>query len=139
MVSDNVTEVLLEMTVKDVCEEFGITADTLRYYERVGAIPKVARTKGGIREYDAEAIGWVRNAVCLRKAGVSVEAIAEYVRLFEMGDGTLKDRLELLIGERNGLKTQLDELTAAVELLDWKISRYREAVKTGVLSWEKNE
>ncbi|MBQ1683961.1 MAG: MerR family transcriptional regulator [Clostridia bacterium] len=127
------------MTVKDVCEEFGITADTLRYYERVGAIPKVARTKGGIREYDAEAIGWVRNAVCLRKAGVSVEAIAEYVRLFEMGDGTLKDRLELLIGERNGLKTQLDELTAAVELLDWKISRYREAVKTGVLSWEKNE
>lgn len=129
----------MEMTVKDVCEEFGITADTLRYYERVGAIPKVARTKGGIREYDAEAIGWVRNAVCLRKAGVSVEAIAEYVRLFEMGDGTLKDRLELLIGERNGLKTQLDELTAAVELLDWKISRYREAVKTGVLSWEKNE
>ena len=129
----------MEMTVKDVCEEFGITADTLRYYERVGAIPKVARTKGGIREYDAEAIGWVRNAVCLRKAGVSVEAIAEYVRLFEMGDGTLKDRLELLIGERNGLKAQLDELTAAVELLDWKISRYREAVKTGVLSWEKNE
>lgn len=129
----------MEMTVKDVCEEFGITADTLRYYERVGAIPKVARTKGGIREYDVEAIGWVRNAVCLRKAGVSVEAIAEYVRLFEMGDGTLKDRLELLIGERNGLKAQLDELTAAVELLDWKISRYREAVKTGVLSWEKNE
>ncbi|MBR4635464.1 MAG: MerR family transcriptional regulator [Clostridia bacterium] len=127
------------MTVKDVCEEFGITADTLRYYERVGAIPKVARTKGGIREYDAEAIGWVRNAVCLRKAGVSVEAIAEYVRLFEMGDETLKDRLELLIGERNGLKTQLDELTAAVELLDWKISRYQEAVETGVLSWEKNE
>lgn len=129
----------MEMTVKDVCEEFGITADTLRYYEKVGAIPKVARTKGGIREYDAETIGWVRNAVCLRKAGVSVEAIAEYVRLFEMGDGTLKDRLELLIGERNGLKAQLDELTAAVELLDWKISRYREAVKTGVLSWEKNE
>lgn len=129
----------MEMTVKDVCEEFGITADTLRYYERVGAIPKVARTKGGIREYDAEAIGWVRNAVCLRKAGVSVEAIAEYVRLFEMGDETLKDRLELLIGERNGLKTQLDELTAAVELLDWKISRYQEAVETGVLSWEKNE
>lgn len=129
----------MEMTVKDVCEEFGITADTLRYYERVGAIPKVARTKGGIREYDAEALGWVKNAVCLRKAGVSVEAIAEYVRLFEMGDGTLKDRLELLIGERNGLKAQLDELTAAVELLDWKISRYREAVKTGVLSWEKNE
>ena len=127
------------MTVKDVCEQFGITADTLRYYEKVGAIPKVARSKGGIREYDEEALGWVRNAVCLRKAGVSVEAIAEYVRLFEMGDETLRDRLELLVGERDGLKAQLDELTAAVELLDWKISRYREAVKTGVLSWDKNE
>lgn len=127
------------MSIKDVCEKYGITADTLRYYEKVGAIPKIARTHGGKREYDEEALGWVGNAVCLRKAGVSVEAIAEYVRLFEMGDETLKDRLELLSKEREGLKAQLDELTAAVELLDWKISRYREAVETGVLNWEKND
>ena len=127
------------MTIKDVCERFGITADTLRYYEKVGAIPKVARSSGGIREYDDEALSWVQNAVCLRKAGVSVEAIAEYVRLFNMGDETIKDRLALLLSERKELGKQLAELTEAVDLLDWKISRYRKAVETGVLTWDKEE
>ena len=127
------------MTIKDVCETFGITADTLRYYEKVGAIPKVARSSGGIREYDDEALNWVHNAVCLRKAGVSVEAIAEYVRLFNMGDETIKDRLALLLSERKELGKQLAELAEAVELLDWKISRYRKAVETGVLTWDKEE
>ena len=127
------------MTIKDVCERFGITADTLRYYEKVGAIPKVARSSGGIREYDDEALSWVQNAVCLRKAGVSVEAIAEYVRLFNMGDETIKDRLALLLSEREELGKQLAELTEAVDLLDWKISRYRKAVETGVLTWDKEE
>ena len=127
------------MTIKDVCERFGITADTLRYYEKVGAIPKVARSSGGIREYDDEALNWVHNAVCLRKAGVSVEAIAEYVRLFNMGDETIKDRLALLVSEREELGKQLAELTEAVDLLDWKISRYRKAVETGVLTWDKEE
>ena len=127
------------MTIKDVCERFGITADTLRYYEKVGAIPKVGRSQGGIREYDDEALSWVQNAVCLRKAGVSVEAIAEYVRLFNMGDETIKDRLELLLSEREELGKQLAELTEAVDLLDWKISRYRKAVETGVLTWDKEE
>ena len=127
------------MTIKDVCERFGITADTLRYYEKVGAIPKVGRSQGGIREYDDEALSWVQNAVCLRKAGVSVEAIAEYVRLFNMGDETIKDRLALLVSERAELGKQLAELTEAVDLLDWKISRYRKAVETGVLTWDKEE
>ena len=127
------------MTIKDVCEKFGITADTLRYYEKVGAIPKVARSSGGIREYDDEALNWVHNAVCLRKAGVSVEAIAEYVRLFNIGDETIKDRLALLVSEREELGKQLAELTEAVGLLDWKISRYRKAVETGVLTWDKEE
>ena len=125
------------MTIKDVCERFGISADTLRYYEKVGAIPKVNRSQGGIREYDDEALSWVQNAVCLRKAGVSVEAIAEYVRLFNMGDETLKARLDLLSKEREALGKQLNELTEAVNLLDWKISRYKAAVETGVLSWDK--
>lgn len=125
------------MTIKDVCERFGISADTLRYYEKVGAIPKVGRSQGGIREYDDEALSWVQNAVCLRKAGVSVEAIAEYVRLFNMGDETLQARLDLLSNEREALGRQLDELTEAVNLLDWKISRYQAAVETGILTWDK--
>ena len=52
------------MTIKEVCEKYDITADTLRYYERVGVIPPVTRTAGGIRNYREEDIGWVENAIC---------------------------------------------------------------------------
>ena len=53
------------MTIKEVCKQFDISADTLRYYERVGVIPKVKRTKGGIRDYSEEDISWVENAICM--------------------------------------------------------------------------
>ena len=56
-----------------------------------------------------------------------------------MGDETIKDRLALLVSERAELGKQLAELTEAVDLLDWKISRYRKAVETGVLTWDKEE
>ena len=129
----------MSMSIKEVCEKFDITPDTLRYYERIGVIPEVERTPGGTRRYDVEAIGWVNNAVCMRKAGVSVEAIAEYVRLYRMGDETLQARLDLLSGEREKLLRQQEELKATIELLNYKISRYEEAVITGVLSWDKKE
>lgn len=58
------------MTIKEVCEQYGITADTLRYYERIGVIPAVRRTKGDAREYDAESLHWVESAIFMRSAGV---------------------------------------------------------------------
>ena len=61
------------MTIKEVCEKFDITADTLRYYERVGVTPPVSRTAGGIRDYREEDIAWVENAICFRDAGMPVE------------------------------------------------------------------
>ena len=57
------------MTIKEVCEKYDLTPDTLRYYERVGVIPEVGRTKGGIRDYSEQDIKWVENAVCMRSAG----------------------------------------------------------------------
>ena len=58
------------MTIKEVCEKYGITADTLRYYEKVGVIPTVGRTKGGKRDYSEQDIAWVENAICMRNAGL---------------------------------------------------------------------
>ena len=63
------------MTIKEVCEKYELTPDTLRYYERVGVIPEVHRTKGGIRDYTEEDEKWVENAVCMRSAGVPVEML----------------------------------------------------------------
>ena len=84
------------MTIKEVCEKYDITADTLRYYERVGVIPTVTRTAGGIRDYQESDIGWVENAICFRDAGMPVEMLIEYVRLFQEGDSTIDARAALL-------------------------------------------
>ena len=127
------------MTIKEVCEKYDITADTLRYYERVGVIPEVSRTKGGIRNYTEEDIAWVENAICMRSAGVPVEMLIEYVRLFQEGDGTFKARRDLLAEARSEIQEQLDRITETARLLDYKISRYEEAIKTGVLSWDKDK
>ena len=127
------------MTIKEVCEKYDITADTLRYYERVGVIPTVSRTKGGIRDFSERDLSWVENAICMRNAGVPVEMLIEYVRLFQEGNGTFKARRDLLAEARSEIQEQLDRITETARLLDYKISRYDEAIKTGVLSWDKDE
>ena len=125
------------MTIKEVCKQFDISADTLRYYERVGVIPKVKRTKGGIRDYSEEDISWVENAICMRSAGVPVEMLIEYVKLYQEGDNTLEARRDLLIEARVEVQKKIDQYVETLNKLNFKISRYEEAVKTGVLSWEK--
>lgn len=125
------------MTIKEVSEKYGLSQDTLRYYEKIGVIPPVTRTSGGIRNYTEKDIGWVENAVCMRNAGLPVEVIAEYCRLFSMGDSTIGARLELLTEQRKKLIEQKEQLEAEISRLDYKIGRYKIAVKTGVLSWEK--
>ena len=97
------------MTIRQVCARYGLTQDTLRYYEKTGAIPRVKRSASGVRDYDAEALGWVENAVCMRSAGVPVERIAEYVRLFQAGDSTIAARRDLLAEGREGLLAQLEK------------------------------
>ncbi|MFR8169449.1 MAG: MerR family transcriptional regulator [Marvinbryantia sp.] len=124
------------MTISEVSQKYGLSQDTLRYYEKAGMIPPVHRTLGGLRDYTDEDCGWVELAKCMRSAGVQVEAIAEYVRLAQQGDKTLADRCQLLKEQRVQLAGQLQSIEAAMERLDYKISRYEEAVKTGVLHWD---
>ena len=125
------------MTIKEVSEKYGISQDTLRYYEKIGAIPPVTRTAGGVRNYTEADIGWVENAVCMRSAGLPVDVIAEYCRLYSMGDSTISARLKLLADQRQKLIAQKEQLEAEIARLDYKIERYEIAEKTGVLSWEE--
>ena len=89
------------MTIKEISEKYHITADTLRYYERVGMIPPVTRTAAGIRDYGLKDESWVSLAICMRSAGLPVEAMIEYVKLFQQGDKTIPARLQLLVEQRN--------------------------------------
>ncbi|MDD7281929.1 MAG: MerR family transcriptional regulator [Erysipelotrichaceae bacterium] len=127
------------MTIKEVCEKYGISADTLRYYERVGVIPKVTRTSSGIRNYTQDDLKWVENAICMRSAGVPVEMIVEYVRLFQTGDETFKQRCDLLKEARKEVEIAKKKYDDELERLNYKIAKYEEACKTGILVWDKKE
>ena len=115
------------MTIREVSEKYGISQDTLRYYERIGMIPEVTRTASGIRNYQPEDLGWVELAICMRGAGLPVEALIEYVKLCQKGDATIPARLQLLQEQKVHLKEQKQQLEAAMDKLDYKISRYEEA------------
>ena len=126
------------MNIKEVSEMLGISPDTLRYYERVGAIPPITRTPGGVRDYSERDLANIHQTVCFRNAGLSIEALVEYRRLCDRGDSSLSERLQLLTAEREKLLRQQRQLEEALNRLNYKIARYEVAVETGSLSWEKN-
>src|SRR5699024_10724505 len=109
------------MTIAEVCRKYDISADTLRYYERIGLIPPVPRTKSGIRNYDEESCGWIELMICMRKAGVQIEALIEYVTLFKEGDKTLKAREAILIEQRDKQLEKMKEIQASLDRLNHKI------------------
>lgn len=125
------------MTIKDVSQKYNISQDTLRYYERVGMIPSVTRTLSGIRDYQEGDLRWVELALCMRSAGLPVEAMIEYVRLYQEGDSTIPARLQLLMEQREILIEQRKQIDATLDRLNYKIARYEVAAKTGRLSWEE--
>lgn len=116
------------MSIAEVSKLYSISADTLRYYERIGLLPHVKRNKSGIRDYDEEACRWIELMVCMRKAGVQIEALIEYVVLFEQGDETLDARKQLLIEQREKLREKMMDMQASIERLDNKIDRYEQGL-----------
>ena len=123
------------MTIKEVSELTGLTSDTLRYYERVGMVPKVTRTSGGIRNYQEEDLQWVELAKCMRSAGLPVEVMIEYLKLYRQGDETIAARLELLKEQMEVLEEQRKSIEETMNRLSYKIERYEVAVETGKLEW----
>lgn len=125
------------MTIKEVSEKYGISGDTLRYYEKIGMIPPVTRTAGGIRNYTETDLSWIELVLCMRNAGLPIEAIIEYVRLYRMGDSTFAARLSLLRNQRTALIAQKERIDEMLNRLNYKIARYEVAVETGELTFNK--
>jgi DNA-binding transcriptional MerR regulator len=116
------------MKIAEVSDRYGISVDTLRYYERVGLFPPVHRTNNGIRDYDQLDIKRVEFIKCMRSAGLPVEVLIEYVRLYQQGDRTIEARKEILKEQREILAVKLADLQKTLELLDHKIDVYEKAI-----------
>lgn len=118
------------MTITEVSKQFDLTPDTLRYYERIGLIPPVPRNKSGVRDYDENSCRWIQLMKCLRKAGVQIEALIEYVALFQKGDETVDARKGILIEQRNQLLDKLEDIKETINILNRKIDRYEDGLMT---------
>lgn len=112
------------MTIAEVSKQYNISADTLRYYERIGLIPPVNRNKNGIRDYTDEDYKWVDFIKCMRSAGLPIEVLIEYVTLFRQGNSTIEARKEILIEQRGILEEKINFMTATLERLNYKIDNY---------------
>ena len=118
------------MTIAEVSKKYDISADTLRYYERIGLIPPVPRTKSGIRDYDEVSCGWIELMKCMRAAGVQIEALIEYVALFQQGDATVDARKAILIEQRDQLIERMEDMQRSLDRLNYKIERYEQGLMT---------
>ncbi len=116
------------MRIAEVVEEYGLSADTLRYYERIGLLRPVRRNASGVRDYGEEDCARISFVKCMRGANVSIEALIEYMQLFDEGDSTLEARRQILIEQRDAARERLQRIQAGLDRLDYKIAHYDELI-----------
>ena len=116
------------MKIAEVSEKYGLSVDTLRYYERVGLIPPVRRNEGGIRDYDELDLRRVDFIKCMRGAGLPIEVLIEYMELVQQGDKTIEARKEILIEQRDLLAARMAEMQKTLDLLNHKVEVYERAI-----------
>lgn len=116
------------MKIAEVSEHYGISADTLRYYERIGLLPPVNRSESGIRDYNEIDIRRVEFIKCMRSAGLPIEVLIEYVAMVQQGDQTIEARKEILKEQRAQLAARMAEMQKTMDLLDHKIEVYEKTL-----------
>ena len=116
-------------SIQDVSKKTGLSAHTLRYYEKEGLLSHVERTPGGFRQYtdeDMEALGLI---CCLKNTGMSLQEITRFVNLTHEGDQTLRERVELLRGHRENVIARMEEMQKYLEKVTWKLNFFSEKLR----------
>ncbi|QJB55166.1 MerR family transcriptional regulator [Pseudodesulfovibrio sp. zrk46] len=116
------------MTISEIAKRTGLTAHTLRYYEKIGLIRDVERGRGR-RMYTEKDVEWLLFIVRLKETGMPLKQIEQYARLRYEGDTTLSERKAMLFSHRKDLKRNIDQLRGHLKALDKKIAIYE--------TWEK--
>ena len=114
------------MTIAEVGKKYNLTADTLRYYERIGLLQGVPRNKNGIRNYDEKTCKRIEFIKCMRDAGVEIEILIEYMSLFQKGKSTVEARKKLLEEQREKLLVKQKSINETIDRLNYKINLYEE-------------
>lgn len=112
------------MKIAEVSKKYGVSSDTLRYYERVGLLHRVPRNASGVRDYGEADCARIEFVKCMRNAGVPIETLIEYLQLYEQGDETAPRRKALLIKQRDLIQQRIDAMQEGLNRLNTKIDSY---------------
>ncbi len=112
------------MNISQAAKKLELTSATLRYYEKIGLIPPIERTSGGIRNYSEANLDWIHTIKCMREAGLSIESLIEYNALYKAGEQTFEERKQILLEERLNLLTKIAELERTLGKLDYKLEHF---------------
>jgi DNA-binding transcriptional MerR regulator len=115
-----------ELTIAETAREVGVSAHTLRYYERAGLLKPIERNGSGHRRFSPDDVAWLVTLTRLRATGMPIRMIREYAELVHAGEGNEAERLALLEAHRDQVRAQMREIEGHLELIDWKIRHYRE-------------
>lgn len=116
------------LTIQEVAQATGLSAHTLRYYERVGLIHPIDREQNTHRRYTADDVGWIEFLTKLRATGMSIKDMQRYAELQRRGDDTLAERVEMLKALRDKVEAHMDELNEHLRLIYYKIDLYQKIV-----------
>lgn len=112
------------MKIGDLAKRSGLSAHTLRYYERIGLLPYADRDRSGQRDYDAAILTWIEFLGRLKTTGMQISEMLRYTALREQGDVTLLDRKRMLEAHREHVQANIAEMQACLLVLDTKIAGY---------------
>jgi DNA-binding transcriptional MerR regulator len=121
--------VTAQITIAEAAERSGLSAHTLRYYERIGLIHPVGRSTNGHRRYGREDLDWLTLLTKLRTTGMPMRQMVEYARLVREGPPTATRRREMIESHRRVIREQIAALEETATVLDSKIEMYREMEK----------
>ena len=116
-------------SIQEVSKKTGLTAHTLRYYEKEGLISGVERSQGGFRQYTDEDLERLGLICCLKNTGMSIQEIARFVQLTHEGDSTLEERVELLRKHRELVLSRIGEMQKHLEKVTWKLNFFTEKLQ----------
>jgi DNA-binding transcriptional MerR regulator len=114
------------LTIADAARISGVSAHTLRYYERAGLIDGVERAGSGHRRYGDEDLAWIEVLQCLRATGMPIRGIRRYAELVRAGDGNETERLTLLEDHRDAVRAELAQVREHLAFIEHKIANYQE-------------
>lgn len=125
-------------TIGETAEILNIAPSALRYYDKEGLLPFVERSSGGIRMFKEEDFNWLFIIDCLKKSGLSIKDIKNYIDMTLKGDKTIEERLEMFRKQREKVINRMDELQETLDTLEYKCWFYETAKKKGSVNAMKN-